>query len=347
MWARPELALLYADMNRIEKAVPHVVRCREILSEGEDWRGLVGEVVRAEAVVAAVNKKFDDAEQKFEKAFRILRRYSVGWEEAETLYRWGRALMTAGDRSRAVEKFEAAAEVYRNCGAGQRWIERVLAAMPQPSAALDNGKQAPPRDSAVPRRLFRKDGDYWTVAFAGEPIRLKAAKGLDYIAHLLRHPGMEFTAIELVNAINNGGGEARSQKRLHSSDPGIEVRADLGDAGNILDGRAKADYRKRLKELQEELEEAERFNDHGRQQRLSNEIEAITAELKAAIGRRGIDRRAASHLERARSSVSKRIKFALQQIQQANAAAGSHLSESIRTGHRCVYLPKHKVDWEF
>jgi hypothetical protein len=84
-----------------------------------------------------------------------------------------------------------------------------------------------------------------------------------------------------------------------------------------------------------------------RQQGLRAEIEAIATELRAAVDRRGIDRRAVSHLERARSSVSKRIRFALKQIQQADAAAGSHLSESIRTGHSCVYLPKQKVDWEF
>jgi hypothetical protein len=73
-------------------------------------------------------------------------------------------------------------------------------------------------------------------------------------------------------------------------------------------------YRRRLKELREELEEAERFNDRDRQQGFRAEIEAIATELRAAVDRRGIDRRAASHLERARSSVSKRIRFALKQL---------------------------------
>jgi tetratricopeptide (TPR) repeat protein len=346
MWARPEWVLLSVELGRVEEATPHLARCREIIATGEDWRGLPGKVMLAEAVVAAAEERFDIACSQFDKAIEVLRFYQNRFEEAEAFFFWGRALNAAGEPARAVEKLEAAANIYRDAGAGERWIERAVAAMPRGSA-LHNGKRAPWPTSTGPRRLFRKDGDYWTVVFTGEPIRVKDAKGLHYIALLLRHPGMEFSAIELANMIENGGSEVAQHGRIHSSDPGIEVRADLGDAGIILDEHAKADYRRRLKELREELEEAERFSDRDRQQGLRAEIEALATELRAAVGRRGFDRKAASHIERARSSVSKRIRFALKQIQQADAAAGSHLSESIRTGHRCVYLPKQKVDWEF
>jgi hypothetical protein len=46
MWARPELALLYAETGRYEEAVPHLARCREIMAAGEDWRGKAAGVVR-------------------------------------------------------------------------------------------------------------------------------------------------------------------------------------------------------------------------------------------------------------------------------------------------------------
>src|SRR5262245_49721267 len=49
MLYRPELALLYADMNRHAEAQPHVERCREIMALGEDWRGLAGQAARAGA----------------------------------------------------------------------------------------------------------------------------------------------------------------------------------------------------------------------------------------------------------------------------------------------------------
>jgi tetratricopeptide (TPR) repeat protein len=347
MWARPEIVLLFVQNERIEQAQPHLERCRVILAAGEDWRSAAGQVARTEAVVAAAKRRFDYAQAEYEKALEIFSSYHVPYEEAETLYFWGRALTAAGDGSRALEKLETAIEVYRRCGAGERWIERAAAAMPHPSAAFHNGKPARPPASTVSPRLFRKDGEYWTIAFGGQPIRLKDTKGLHYIACLLRHPGTEFAAVALANKTHNDDGEVVHDGRISSSDLGIELRADLGDAGYVLDERAKADYRKRLRELREELEQAEQFNDYGRQQGLRSEIQAIADELKAGVGRGGIDRKAASHLERARSSISKRIKFAVKKILQADRAAGSHLSESIHTGYRCVYLPKQKVDWEF
>jgi non-specific serine/threonine protein kinase len=125
------------------------------------------------------------------------------------------------------------------------------------------------------------------------------------------------------------------------------VRSDLGDAGTVLDAKAKADYRRRLGELKEELEESDRLNDLGRKERLREEFESVTAEIAGAIGLRGRDRKIASHLERARSMVSNRIRFSLGRIEAADAALGRHLNESIRTGYQCAYLPKQPVNWHF
>ena len=47
--------------------------------------------------------------------------------EGPALCEWGRALLAAGHRDRALEKFDEALELYRRVGAGQPWIDRVLA----------------------------------------------------------------------------------------------------------------------------------------------------------------------------------------------------------------------------
>jgi hypothetical protein len=125
------------------------------------------------------------------------------------------------------------------------------------------------------------------------------------------------------------------------------MRSDLGDAGTVLDPKAKADYRRRLGELKEELEEAERLNDLGRKERLREEFDFVTAELAAAIGLGGRDRKTASHVERARSMVSNRIRFSMSRIEAMDSALGRHLNESIRTGYLCAYLPRQPVDWQF
>ena len=53
--------------------------------------------------------------------------YCLPWEEADSLQYWGRALLAAGERARAIEKFDAAIEIYRSRGAGTRFIEYVTA----------------------------------------------------------------------------------------------------------------------------------------------------------------------------------------------------------------------------
>ena len=48
--------------------------------------------------------------------------------------------------------------------------------------------------------MFRRTGDYWTLAYHGEVVRLRDAKGLRYLAHLLGHPGEAIPAATLVAA---------------------------------------------------------------------------------------------------------------------------------------------------
>src|SRR5271163_5080390 len=49
--------------------------------------------------------------------------------------------------------------------------------------------------------VFRKEGEYWTVGYGGKAFRLKDTKGIGYLAHLLRHPGVEFHVLDLVGGI--------------------------------------------------------------------------------------------------------------------------------------------------
>jgi len=49
------------------------------------------------------------------------------WNEPRIFHHWGRALLAAGERTRALEKLDAAIESYRRQGYGTPWIERVLA----------------------------------------------------------------------------------------------------------------------------------------------------------------------------------------------------------------------------
>jgi class 3 adenylate cyclase/tetratricopeptide (TPR) repeat protein len=124
---RSELATMAADTGDPVEAVPHLQRFRQIVAAGENWFGLTGSVERAEAVVAEAQGEYSVSEASFEKAIAIFQRYCLPWEEADTLQYWGRALLAAGELARAIEKFDAAIEIYRSRGAGKRFIEYVMA----------------------------------------------------------------------------------------------------------------------------------------------------------------------------------------------------------------------------
>jgi len=53
------------------------------------------------------------------------------------------------------------------------------------------------RGSLAPPTVFRREGDYWTVAYERTVVRLKDAKGLHYIAYLLGHPGQNVHVCDL------------------------------------------------------------------------------------------------------------------------------------------------------
>jgi len=48
-----------------------------------------------------------------------------------------------------------------------------------------------------------KEGEYWTVSFAGSTLRLRDSKGLAYLAQLVRYPEHSLHALDLVTAGNS------------------------------------------------------------------------------------------------------------------------------------------------
>src|SRR5260370_22016058 len=65
--------------------------------------------------------------------------------------------------------------------------------------------------------VFRKEGEYWTVGYVGNAFRLKDTRGLGYVAHLLRHPAVEFHVLDLFGGIASRREEretSRSEERL-------------------------------------------------------------------------------------------------------------------------------------
>jgi signal transduction histidine kinase/CheY-like chemotaxis protein len=202
---------------------------------------------------------------------------------------------------------------------------------------------APPTPSSLPPpvagsgRMLRREGDYWTIAYAGSLFRLRDAKGLEYLARLLERPGSELHVLDLVSM--PGGGEA-------GADAGLSIASD-SDAGPLLDESAKAAYRARLRELDEELADATRAGDAQAAARAEEEIHALAGQLAQAVGLGGRDRRAASASERARINVTRALKAVIDKVATSHPDLARHLRASLKTGVFCSYSPHPGVpdDW--
>ena len=143
------------------------------------------------------------ARDHFETAIRAHERLAAGSFLARTHYEYARMLLArgdAGDRDRAADLLDQALATASTLGMGV--TEEIRRLQVTPAAESVPTGRAPPPAAAVaapelPRNLFRREGEYWTVAYDGAVVRLRDAKGLHHLAQLLTHPGREFHVIDL------------------------------------------------------------------------------------------------------------------------------------------------------
>lgn len=174
--------------------------------------------------------------------------------------------------------------------------------------------------------VFRRDGEVWTLTFAGTTAQLRDSKGLNDIARLLAAPGTELPAADLV------GPQAASEAAL--------------GADEVLDEHARAAYRRRLGDLDAEIDEADAAHDLETAARARAERDALVTALTAAYGLGRRPRRLGDPTERARKAVTWRIREALRRIQAQHPTLGQHLHASIHTGATCAYQPHGHVSWD-
>jgi tetratricopeptide (TPR) repeat protein len=278
-----------------------------------------GPVALRLAMLAGVLERWDEADAHFETAWRCAERLGARAVQPRILYERARSLAARGTPDAGVVD-EARRLALELDAQGLR--QRIDALGGEEERAVEGGVEI----------VFRREGEFWTIGYAGDVVRLRDVKGFHYVAVLAASPGREVHALELVQAVD---GVAPAADVV---DP--ELTASWGEGtGPVLDAQAKEAYRRRLAELDEELEEARAWQDGERAARVREEIEFLTSELAAAVGFGGRDRETASPAERARISVTKAIKTAIRMIERESPELASHLSASIQTGRFCRYAP--------
>ncbi len=182
--------------------------------------------------------------------------------------------------------------------------------------------------------VLRRDGEVWVVGVPGRESLLKDVKGLHYLAELLRRPGVETHAVELVAAVEGSPDPARAAEDKLATQTGPD-----GGLGPLLDREARRRYRERLTELRAELEEAQAATDVDRAASLQAEFDAITEQLATAVGLGGRDRAAGTTAERARVKVTRLLRDAIRRVAHVDPQLGHLLDASLRTGTYSAYEP--------
>lgn len=263
-----------------------------------------GEVRLAEGDTAGASGFFADAVRAWSEV-------GAPYETAECRLRLADAQHALGNlRAEALEREAARAE-----------FERIA----RPAAADEPGTRKPPADAAEPD-TFVREGEYWRIVFDGQRVTVHDSKGMHHLARLLAAPGREFHVLDLTAADSEDPDAVRRLSRA-------------GDAGPLLDDRAKEMYRRRLAEIEEDIEDARAHDDIARREQTEFERDFLIGELARAVGLGGRDRHAGAASERARAAVTQAVRKAIGRLREASPPLGDHLDRTIRTGTYCAYAP--------
>jgi tetratricopeptide (TPR) repeat protein len=171
-----------------------------------------------------------------------------------------------------------------------------------------------------------RDGRWWDVTWHGTSARIPDTKGLRYLAELVRTPGVERHALDLVD-------------RVEGVEPDGVDRRKLGDAGDVLDATARRAYRHRVEGLRAEIDDLLATGALEQAEARQDELDQLVRELARAFGLGGRARTAGSAAERARLNVTRALRAATARLAEALPGAGEALDRRLRTGLYCAYEP--------
>ncbi|MFC7305816.1 ATP-binding protein, partial [Streptomyces monticola] len=268
-----------------------------------------GPVVHWIALCDAALERWDDAEAGFTAAYHSAELLSARPWSVEARARLAEVRAARGEDASAL-----LAEVVRDAEElGMRGVLRRLAA-----------HRPPPAELTPCAYEFRFDGAVWTLTYEGRTTPMPDAKGLRDLRRLLSRPGADIPAVQLL-----------------APEGGAEVIAASGMGGDpVLDDEAKRQYRRRLDQLDEEIDRAAATGDAGRAARHEKERAALLAELRTAAGLGGRARRLGDEAERARKAVTARIRDTIRRLDSRHPELAAHLRESVSTGLTCAYRPQ-------
>ena len=323
--AQVEIAIAAGDVGRARSAADEL----ELVAARFENKPLAAAAALARGRVRLADGDAAGAEESSSDAAQLWNEVGAPYEAAHARLILAAAHAARGSEHRAALEHRAARAI----------LDRIEAAPSPAPPRLDphDGEQPMARANA-----FRREGDYWSVTFDGDTVRMRDLKGMRHLARLLADPGREFHVLHLVAAEAGHGADDDGHRAAELA------QSMHGDAGEMLDARAKDAYRRRLAEIDDDLAEAHETGDAERAAQSEAERDFLVQELARAFGLSGRERRAASASERARAAVTRAVRQAIARIAEHQPRLGEHLGRTIRTGTYCAYLPDPRAQtrWE-
>ena len=324
--AQVEIAVAAGDVDTARRAADEL----QVIADTFHSQALLAGAALAQGRAALAEGDPERAIAECERALVLWIELGAPFDAAVVRVTLGRCLELAGHKEGARMEREAARRAFDAFGA-VGWAERVECAPVEPS-----------NSAARPKEVFRCEGDTRTVSFDGRSVLIHDLLGLRYLERLLAEPHREFHALDLV-AVERGS--------LPIAPRPIETEAGLHDAGHAgchLDDQAREAYRRRLRDIDEDIEEATQGNDLGRIELAQADRTFLVNELSRAVGLGGRPRLALATAERARTSVTRSIRYAMARLSREHPGLGDHLRQAVSTGTYCVYAPDPRLPthWE-
>lgn len=306
-----EICAAANDRARAERLLALVSKSHERFEQGGMYAmSWDGPTARVKAILHAALGHDAEARLAFERAIEDARAAGSPTHEAWSRWDYARFLRTRSP-DLAAEQLSRVTALAEQLDM-QDLITALASVEPTPA------KPSPLLQPSAANLQMNRDADLWLVSYGERSFRLHDAKGLRILDVLVREPRREHHVLDLVEPTG---------------------ALDTGDAGELLDAQARAQYRERVASVREQLAQAEADHDLGQVERLRHELEALLNELSRAVGLSGRNRKSGAAIERARVNVQRRLKDAVRRISEQDTELGRQIERALRTGTFCSYDP--------
>ena len=236
--AQVEIEIANGEFSRARSAADEL----ELVAARFESKALFAGASLARGRVRLADGDAAGAEQSLSDAVRLWNEVGAPYEAARARMSLAEAHSASGSEHRADLEREAARTI----------LDGIRATAPPAHVEDDD---APDEQRGPSANTFHREGDYWSVTFDGHTVHMRDLKGMRYLARLLADPGREYHVLDLVAAEAGPGAQTDGGRAADLP------RSAFGDAGEMLDAQAKDAYRRRLTEIDDDIEEARTTGD--------------------------------------------------------------------------------------